>query len=226
MLAGDVVFVDIPIIKAVITGPAYLNQFRGHYFSATDLTTYAFNNVDIGAAHPNRVVVVCILGEDALSAFTVSSLSIRGVAAAEQAESVNSGGGTSLAVIYSLAVPDGRFATVDLTFSEAVTSCAIGVFALYGVSATATDIATSTDADPTALTIDVVSGGVIIACAANSGSEVPTWSGAFPYFGIRTSENTYTGAMYQAGDTEINRAVSCDWSVSTGSEAGAAAAFA
>lgn len=216
-----------PALYSVLRGPAPNHMFCGSYVHEQDLTVYLFSSIDIGLPHPRRTVVVAVAAEDSAVTFTINTLTFRGVAANEQVEVVNTGVGSTTAAIYSLAVPDGRFCNIALTFSEAITGCAIAVYALYDLaSATATDTAAAVVTDPADLSIDVPERGVVIAIGTNSDPALtPAWSLLNQQYDLRTAEAGYTGGMYRAGDAQTARAIACDWSANTGSEAAVAAAF-
>ena len=191
-------------------------RWCGHFEDvAAGASPHKFNCFDIGPPDPNRVIVVISVAEDAQSNFTYDSININGIAMTEQ---LDVGGSVSVSsAIYSLAWPDGRFANFEVNHSETVANCAIAVWALYGMSATATATVSSV-ADPTVLTISVSGNGVILAMSiVHAASVVAAWTNLIPTM-VNTNigaEATYSGGHYIASAAETDRAVSCNWNGGT-----------
>jgi hypothetical protein len=135
---------------------------------ATDLTTYTFTGVNCGefgttltnsadayGTNPHqrstgrKAIVVIVHGEDAATTFGVSGVTLGGVAGVELVD--RGGGATAINTAIYIFHTDGlqgiTSTDIAVTFSEAVTACAIGVlevsnFGLVVANGTATAVAT------------------------------------------------------------------------------------
>lgn len=114
--------------------------------SVSDLTTYTFSNRSLARpfsnagmtlgtdpgqrSSNNSVIIACIHSEDAISTWTVSSVTIGGVAMTVRRDR---GGGTQLVnsaifSVYPSALAAITTTDVVVTFSETVACCAVGIF--------------------------------------------------------------------------------------------------
>jgi hypothetical protein len=119
----------IPMFAPVSgSAPPPANAWIGATNLTTNLTTYTFTAASLGTAHADRYVIV---GVASVAGFarTISSATIGGVAATLN-HNQNLG---FTGRIISAAVPTGATGDVVLTFSGAMTSCAIGVWAAYNI---------------------------------------------------------------------------------------------
>lgn len=174
-------------------------SFIGFTEDTTDLTTYSFASVAIGAADPTRrVVVVVHWGENAVTR-SLNSATIGGVAATIHAQ-------TSAAIrgvaIISALVPTGTTATIALTFSGAMLRSAIGVYrALNETSASPT--ATATDITFTGAVLDVnvnvpVNGWVVAGTTDNGiAGRTHAWVGVTKQYDTTSGEAA--GIIYSGG---------------------------
>ncbi len=200
--------------------------FIGCTGDATDLTTYTFTNHATGVAGA-RKTIVGVGAADAATDFNVSSVSVGGVSATEVVDSadVNS---LVQSAIYIIDNPSGTTATIDVTWSEAVTGAAICVWAAYDVlSETATATATQFQTSSAAITLSLNVNADSIAVGMSScrdGLQTTTWAGMTER--ADTSVETSTHA-YSAADTQTSGAplaVTADWSGASDS-IGASASF-
>jgi len=102
--------------------------YIGTVNDATSLTTYTFSAVDIGPAHPNRIIVVACLATGG-SIRTMSSLTIGGNA---MTGVVTDQSTVRFGTIRKLAYPTGTTANIVATFSGAQAWCKIAVYSLIG----------------------------------------------------------------------------------------------
>lgn len=206
--------------------------------STSDLTTYTFSAMDIGglhAAHPfsaeetipssmpgpplassgRKTILAIIHGEDANATFNVSSVTIGGVAGTER---VDRGGGTNAinTAIYSWNPADlAGIANTDVavTWSEAITSCAVGIVEVSnvrGFGAAGTMSATGTGLITGALSpigsADQVIGGAVImgsTCATGGGTELPEFG--FNTGALLTGTDSFNPTtLYEGNNAEID----------------------
>lgn len=102
--------------------------YIGTVNDATSRTTYTFSAVDIGPAHPNRIIVVVCLATGG-SIRTMSSLTIGGNA---MTGVVTDQSTLRFGTIRKLAYPTGTTANIEATFSGAQNVCKIAVYSLIG----------------------------------------------------------------------------------------------
>ena len=153
----------------------------------TDLTTYTFSGVSIGKPDPSRLIVVAAHAEDAAITFTLNSGTVGGVASTL----VRSGAPSATIVsgLLQTAYPAQETADIGVTWSEQVTSCAIGVYALYNLKSQ-TVRHTKEDTGTGVLSVslqdvDYVSaqeGMIYIGASSNVGGETCTHDTADPGF--------------------------------------------
>ncbi|MDZ4818541.1 MAG: hypothetical protein SGJ20_06155, partial [Planctomycetota bacterium] len=147
--------------------------------SAANLTTYTFTAHATGTAG-TRKTIVGVTGEDGTSDFSVDSMTVGGVSAAEVVDSANASSAIQSA-LYIIDNPSGTTADIVVTFSEAVTSSAVCVFAAYDISSE-TAVATASQYQATSanivLSLDVSADGVAVGQSAFEGSsQTTTWAG-------------------------------------------------
>lgn len=143
-------------------------SFEGCTTNINNLTTYTFNNVAIGTAASDRIVVVGVSAEDGATVFNTSSMTIGGNAATERVDTA-AASTTFTTSIYNLLVTSGTTATVAVTMTEAVEALNICVWAVYGL-ASAVPLSTDSFSGTGSATLSTTGdGGVIIGSAAHSG---------------------------------------------------------
>lgn len=158
----------------------------------TDLTTYTFSSVDIGAAADDRLVIVSVHVESGvLGARTIQSASIGGNAASIAIEGTESGsGGVTTAIIYRR-VTTGTTADISVTLSGSAVRMAIGVWRMTGQLTDAPQSATSTSAvSGTGLSVNVTvpaNGGAIAAQTNGLEDTVMTWTGVTERYDMAVS---------------------------------------
>ena len=201
-------------------------SFQACSTDGTNLTTYTFNSVAIGTASATRRVILGVVGEDSATIFSISSATVDAVAATEVADEdgtgvVNSG------IYISDVVSSGTTANVTVTFSEAIQSGTVCVWAVYDLnSPTATSIAVDDDtaSGVVVLTLSTTTAdGVAVGiCGNQSNTSVAGWAVLNERFDSANGETAYTGA--DAAATGSSMSVTCDYS-GTVDATGAAAAF-
>lgn len=158
-----------------------------------NLTTYAFSTVSTGPAGATRKTAAAFCADDnGATNFSVSSATLDSNSMAEVVDSASTAT-TVQCAIYIIDNPSGTSGDFSVTFSEAVNSASVSVWAIYDLnSSTATDTATDADATNAAalsLNVDLSANGVgIAACTYHSGA---------------TNQFTFTGATerYDTGDS-------------------------
>lgn len=162
----------MPAVRRIITGRARFSL--AYVTTATDansLTTYtSFTAQSIGAADPNRKVIIGVVGRTATATLDFSRVTIGGVQATLIKKQLSISSTTMAVALYGVAAPTGTTADVVVTFNEASLRCAIAVWRL--VTANMAPFATaSSGVDPNVLdlTIPPGAGVVVFGAASQSG---------------------------------------------------------
>lgn len=182
--------------------------------STSNATTYnpagfqalATNIGDSVAAY----VIVGVAGEDSADTFSISSLSIDGVAASSVTQAVPTSSVNVISGIFRAAdvTRDNATVNISVTFSEAITSALICVWTVQNlVSSTPDAVVSGIDpvtGEPIALTLNpTVSPGVAVAISTASATSSPQWTwsvlseqteGAHAEASYSTAAGTTTGA--------------------------------
>ena len=178
-------------------------SFQGRTEDATNLTTYTFTGVAIGAANlTRRVVVIVHWFSTTTSAVTLSSATIAGIAATIHVQASPAGSTVSPGIaIISALVPTGTTATIAFTLSTAAARGSIGVFSAIDEGASS-PFATASDGSLSSNALDVSlnapSTGWVLAGStiAGSASQNATFVGATEDYDTFSSEST---SRYYAG---------------------------
>lgn len=163
----------------------------------SDLTTYTFASQNLGAADPNRWIVVCVGGAHS-AARSISSVTVGGVSATKivQAEGSTLYRHTS---IWVAPVPTGTTGDIVVTWSGAIGRCGYSAYRLITGTAPTTAFNTQTDLSLTSsdlsVSINRPAGGVIVASTINISSTATsiTWAGTTEDYDASWSEATYQG---------------------------------
>jgi hypothetical protein len=138
----------------------------------TNLTTYTFSGLALGAADATRFIVVGI-SANATNGRTISSASIGGVAATVDLLYQNSGNSRNgHAGFISAAVPTGVTGDVVVTWSAGMTECFVTVYRAINLTTGAIhDFDPATDVNPisggaVSLSVDVPTGGGFVVGSA------------------------------------------------------------
>lgn len=156
--------------------------------NASNLITYTFTAMAIGAASPDRRVIVAMHTD--LGSLTPVSVTIGGIAAT--AIKTTDGLGVFMAF-----VPTGTTADVVVTWSGTAARCAIGVWSVQwaGRGVTASTLATGTSA-ASSVAVANLSGGVVIVASTHAGGTGLTYSGGPTenYDTVNGNATRYSGA--------------------------------
>lgn len=138
--------------------------------SASNLTTYTFSGVAIGAAAADRYVIVAAHTDCGVASPTI--VTVNGINATLL--QANDGVGIFMAL-----VPTGTTATIVVTFSASCARAAIGVWSATGVSRVSP--VSSSKANGTsaaaATSVDASHGGAVIAASTHAGGTGIVWTG-------------------------------------------------
>lgn len=162
-------------------------------------TSYTFNNIDIGTATGDRLVVIGVtaLG-GSFSSGTISGLTINGVSATEAIQTPNNDNFTRTAIFY-LSVTSGTTANIVATLSAgSAARCFITSYALYGLGST-TPLSTNTNAASTQSltnTVDTAIGSIIISLGSVNALTTMNWTNVNQDFTAQ-DVRTMTGASLQ-----------------------------
>lgn len=120
--------------------------YNGVSSDATDLTTYTFAAMSLGLPQSNRLIVAAVHAEDALTTYTVSSVTVTpsgGSAVSLSPGPVQVATPAIKGQLWFGRVPIGWSGDVAVTFDEAITSAAVGLFSVYGVTRYKTHISSA-----------------------------------------------------------------------------------
>lgn len=169
-------------------------SFTDSALDADDLTTYTFSGRALGTAAANRKIIVGILNEDQNNLSTTpTSVTVAGVAASLVVFTTQSGAVPSGAHIYQADVPAGTTGDIEIVWSDSRLGNTIGLWAVYGASASAHDTDTST-ASPPSVTLTIPAGGVAVGVVYTAGGTATyTWTNLTENFDA-THEGTGTAS--------------------------------
>lgn len=189
----------VVLAAAIYPKPTPRLVFMGSTFNATDLTTYTFSNQVLGEISPFRTIIIGLHCEDAATAFSVSSMSVRapgagsGIAATSRIISSNTP--AIKAGIFTAPVRSGYIGDVVVTFSEAITSCGISIWAAYNLQSEVPYATATGTADAANLVLITKGGGFIIATSTNAAAgDTCTWTLATEQYDTNATDIQMTGA--------------------------------
>ena len=196
-------------------------SYQASYEDQTSQTTYTFASSAFGTANASRRVIIGISSAIVGSA-TISSVTIGGVSATISVQATQ--GTRAVTGIAIASVPTGTTGSVVITFSNAMLRCAIGVWATYDLQSNTATATTSSVANPLALSLNVLAGGVALGCLYdnNVGAGV-VWTGFTERYDFG-AQGRYSGADYtaSAAQTPLSVTATATAAADTG---GVAAAF-
>lgn len=204
LLFSFAAFAQSPLTTLGVGGIAIVEAFGISYSSVvsstTDLTTYTFTGVDMGApvtAGNTRYTLIAGGGQTASGNITLDAVTVCGNAATQIANS----GLSSLNVVGIFrydATLNSQFCDVTMTFSVNATRAYVSAYRMVNPgSSTATDTACANAATAgITLDLDIAASGVAIGTALNTNGGVWTWAGLTENFDqdIESSDNA-TGAI-------------------------------
>lgn len=196
--------------------------------STSNATTYNFTTIDTGStATDTGLVVIVAMGEDSAVTFGVNGVTVNGIVYTEVVD--EDGTGIVDAALYRspVEVQGGSLATVDVTFSEAVTSATVCAWMLKNLqSLTPTSSIQDDDTASGALVLTTgttTSGGFVIGgCISQDTSVTTAWAVLTEREDTANAEHSYSNA--DAAATGASMSNTCDYS-GTGDTSGVAAAF-
>lgn len=146
--------------------------------STSDLTTYTFAGLDLGAEHPDRKLFAAIVIR-ATGTPTISSVTIGGTAMVSQVAAANTtGGNRSHAAIFSCSKPSGT--TGDLVVTMSGSGAVRAGYTLYrAVGPSVTAVSTKTAASDTPSdTLDIPARGFGLGvCFGGNSASAAAWTG-------------------------------------------------
>lgn len=145
---------------------------------ASNLTTYTFAAMDLGAAVSGRKSIVGVAHRAVGSTITVNSVTIDGVSATQQASANDTTDtNTTHASIWSAATPSANTTgDVVVVFSSGAVRCGINVWKMTGAAAVnATAIATSVNSGAGDISLTIPTNGAV--CAFSAGVGFGSWVG-------------------------------------------------
>lgn len=178
--------------------------FSGAYISSystgdTTFTSRTFSTVDIGAAHPNRTVVVTATWNAGAVGVLLSSATIAGVSATIIQTSASAGWERS-AILYAN-VPSGSSADVVLNFSGTINNgAAIGVFRLIDVTSVSSGYFDAHFNSTTTYSTSVVvpnSNSYVVSTFA-TGTSTPAWTNTTQRYSYINISDRHEGASVLA----------------------------
>jgi len=196
--------------------------------SPDNQTTYTFTDHATGTAG-TRKTIVGVSAEDNASDFSVNSMTVGGVSAAEVVDSANASSAIQSA-LYIIDNPSGTTADIVVTFSEAVTSSSVCVFAAYDISsetAVATASQFQTASANIVLSLNVSADGVAVGQSASQNpSETTTWAGLVENAPESCSVASCASSAHYTEDATASSplTVGSDWT-SVGDSIGVSASF-
>jgi hypothetical protein len=188
-------------------------SYRTNLSSTSDLTTYTFSSVSLGAAAADRIIAVGVTGTAAAGANrTVSSVTIGGVSATKRAAAGEAA--NSPASIWAAVVPTGTTGDIAVTWDNAMVRCAGEVWRMTGAVETPLDSDALATGDPMNLAVDVAAGGAVLGFACNQSGSGPGgygWTGLTGDHDATVETNTeYSGASQSIASGQSGYAVVAD----------------
>jgi hypothetical protein len=187
--------------------------------SNSDLSTYTFSGVSIGAEASDRVIIAAVYSR-ANASVVEPTLTVAGISASAIVASADGSAtpGYQRCTLFAVSVPTGTTGNIVATFSGTQSRCAVDLFRMTGTSVTAYDTATSTS-DPSTLDVDVQAGGCIVAASLNylSGGSSATWSGVTESTdaSVESTNTECSSGIGNFGSAATPQSVSVDFTGST-----------
>jgi hypothetical protein len=182
--------------------------YLGTVSSSSSLTTYNLSNAPFGQPAQERYVVCGVTAERAApTTFGIASATIGGVSASVIVAVEEATGGLDSYMIIAK-TPSGSSGTVSITFNSGQVFCHVGIWRVTGIaSATPFDTALAVG-DPTTLSIDVPSNGIVIGTAQNatSGTAFAT-SGVSENYDVSFDSSRHVGGSAFGLSPETGRTV-------------------
>lgn len=209
------------LVAAIYARPRPSLSFIGSTFSATDTDPYTFSAQALGLPHPFRTIIVGVHVEDAATNFSISSVTVQGLAATQAIATGNTP--AIKAAIYAVGVKSGWTGDVVVDLSEAVTSCGISIWAAYNLDSITPTETGSTALDNTAITLITKPDGFVIAASTNAAAgDTCTWTGVTEQYDANATDIQMTGAHF-APTSGVSVSATADYVTGTAQQTVAAA---
>ena len=182
-----------------------------------DQTTYTFSNQSLGAAAPDRRVVVAI-GSSANASRSISTVTVAGISASAVVTSINTAFGADLSALWIADVATGTTGNVVITFSAAMQRCAMATYRLVGARS-GTAHQTASDITPVSnqlsSVIDIPERGAAIGAAwgRGTGANSATWAGLTENVENAPEGNSFSAASLQTAAAQSGLSVTTTYSV-------------
>ena len=214
---------------ATISATPYCNS------STSDLTTYSFSSTNIGASFSNRSALIAVFGRDGTNTFSTASVAVDGQPATELT-GMDLNVGDLVISFHTILKPTGGNFDVSPTFSEAIGSGGICVWALDVSSLTPVDTASvnnGTTGNAITLNLDVSADGIAGAICATGHPTAPhyTWVGFTEnndaqFAPAGTGSGSYSAATFDNdASADIPLTASCDPSTTGENNGGLSVSF-
>lgn len=167
-------------------------SYLGNYYTNATQSSYTFPGLNTGAAAANRIIWVTLTVRDTGAGDMASSLTVDGSAATLVISTNNtSGGNSSQAYLWQVALPSGTSGDVVVTFPGTVLRCRIGIYRVTGQSGVNFD-ADIVSGTSLSMSVNGSTSGALIACAITSAATSFTWSGVDEDFDVSANTSTMT----------------------------------
>ncbi len=199
-------------------GGAPVIDFTASATNGTDAATQTYSAVNLGTAHADRHVIVCIAWGSTSRALT--SVTIGGVTATIDQVSATAAG---MAAIVRAAVPTGATGDIVISWGGAIARSIIGVYATRAavtVAATATLTGDGSSSAQAAAAITNPAGGHVIACGYTFTTAL-SWSASVTSDHASTVETVWGGSAH----TTTTGALTITAGASTSNDAVCAVAY-
>jgi len=177
-----------------------------------DRTTYSFAGVLLGAAAGNRVIVVEVsMAATGSTVLNANSVTVGGTPA-DLAFSQPGGGSNKItSAFFTVALASGETGSVVVTANRTAQFCKIGVYAVYGFSATPSDaVGLNWFEQPSGSVQIIAGGGDLVLAAGQLASQTDIlWTGVDEDFGFSsaTPDSRVEGAGRIYTGSRINRTI-------------------
>lgn len=224
-LAGSMTLLGAGKAGAAI---AFSLAYTDHAEDTTGGTTISYGTKSIGAADPNRIVVVALCNRGTVTNATVASATIGGVSATQVSGALADNGATALWTcdMWQAAVPTGTTAAVSVTYNNASARSAIDLYRIVTGTPTRSDAGQATNSTGntncgiTSSSFTVPSGGAGISmygCRGPGSANSVTWSAPL----TKDNEAIFIASAFSASSasTSTSGATTATASISAASSA-------
>lgn len=183
----------------------------------TNVQLYTFTSHATGTPRQSRKTIVGVSGRDGTADFSILTVTLGGVTMTEVVDAADVGS-LANAGIYILDNPLGTTSTITVNFSEAVSGCAIGVWAAYDLlSSTAYATASQFQTISAELVLDLAcpANGIVISQSNTNldGGNTTTWNPGMMerVDAVLAADMSYSSADGICPNYTRSYPVRCDW---------------